>query len=119
VKTPLLVHGRIRIERGGEQHAGREPEDADALGAQPPAPAFVYSPEREIRYDQDVKTGTPLVAITTLRGAYVSADNGSTWKRLDAALIGHSFWGIRWVNGYLYLASDGQGVVRSTTRVAK
>ncbi len=50
----------------------------------------------------------------SLRGAFVSSDNGSTWSRLDKALIAHSFWEIRWLNGYLYLASDGQGILRST-----
>lgn len=79
--------------------------------------AFVYSPEREIRYNQDATKGTSDVAITTLRGAFLSTDNGSTWKRLDNGLIAHSFWGIRWVGGYLYLGSDGQGVVGSTAVV--
>ena len=99
--TPLLVHAR---EEGDEERGA-------------PPQAYVYSPEREIRYNQDVTKGTPDVAITTLRGAYLSGDNGSTWHRLDGKLVAHSFWGIRWVNGYLYLGSDGQGIVRSTTPV--
>lgn len=113
VNTPLLVHGRIHIER----RRGHEADDAQAAAS--PPPAFIYSPEREIRYNQDVTKGTPLVAITTLRGAFVSNDNGSTWTRLDDALISHSFWGIRWVNGYLYLGSDGQGVLRSKAPLQK
>ena len=85
-------------------------------GEQPPA-AFVYSPVREIRFNQDVTKGIPYLALTTLRGAFVSTDLGSTWQRVDRALIAHSFWGIRWRNGYLYLASDGQGVVVSDAPV--
>jgi hypothetical protein len=76
--------------------------------------AFVYSPEREIRFNQDVTKGTPDVALTTLSGAYLSTDLGTTWHRLDDELVAHSFWGIRWNNGYLYLGSDGQGVLKST-----
>jgi hypothetical protein len=89
--------------------------DEDVRHRQPQAPpAFVYSPAREIRFNQGAKTGTPDVALTTLNGAYVSSDLGSTWHRLDEALIAHSFWGIRWNHGYLYLGSDGQGILRST-----
>ncbi|MBV8489518.1 MAG: hypothetical protein JO199_03235, partial [Candidatus Eremiobacteraeota bacterium] len=79
------------------------------------AAAYVYSPVREIRFNQDVTRGTPDVALTTLRGAYLSRDDGSTWQRLDGGSIAHSFWGIRWNAGHLYLASDGQGILRSTT----
>jgi hypothetical protein len=86
----------------------------DAAG---PAQAFVYSPEREIRYDQDVTSGRAPVVVTTLRGAFISGDDGSTWRRLDTATIAHSFWGIRWRNGYLYLGSDGQGVLKSNAPV--
>ena len=95
--------------------AGQHPPAAERSTER--SQAFVYSPEREIRYNQDVTTGTPDVAITTLRGAYISADNGKTWQRIDGGLISHSFWGIRWLNGFLYLGSDGQGVVRSTSAV--
>jgi photosystem II stability/assembly factor-like uncharacterized protein len=77
--------------------------------------AFVYSPARQILFNQDAKTGNPDVVVTTLRGAYLSTDLGATWQRLDGALISHSFWGIRWNGGYLYLATDGQGIVKSTT----
>jgi hypothetical protein len=77
-------------------------------------PAFVYSPAREILFNQNVTNGTPDVALTTLAGAYLSSDLGSTWHRLDGALTAHSFWGIRWQNGFLYLGSDGQGVLKST-----
>jgi photosystem II stability/assembly factor-like uncharacterized protein len=116
VTNAPLIRGRIGLERHhllatrGESMREREARKEEGQ-------AFVYSPEREIKYNQDVTTGTPDVAITTLRGAYLSSDNGKTWARLDNGLIAHSFWGIRWFKGYLYLASDGQGVVHSTTVV--
>jgi hypothetical protein len=115
VTNAPLIRGRIDIHpnRLGGERGERSRENASAEAAQ--AQAFIYSPEREIRYNQDVTKGTADVAITTLRGAYLSSDDGTTWKRLDSGLISHSFWGIRWLNGYLYLASDGQGVVRSST----
>jgi hypothetical protein len=94
------IRGRADIERHTED---------DATPA-----AFVYAPAREIRFNQDVLKGVPYVALTTLRGAYVSSDLGTTWQRVDRALIAHSFWGIRWRAGYLYLGSDGQGIVVST-----
>jgi hypothetical protein len=96
----------------------RGPVDRDLRRSFPQAPpAFVYSPAREIRFNQDVTKGIPDVALTTLSGAYVSSDLGTTWRRLDDALIAHSFWGIRWNAGYLYLGSDGQGVMKSTRPV--
>ncbi|HTX58325.1 MAG TPA: hypothetical protein VMH02_01525 [Verrucomicrobiae bacterium] len=104
VNAPQL-RGRVdadRVERGGLEGA-RAPE------------YFNYSPEREIRYDQDVTHGRPAVVVTTLLGAYLSRDDGTTWQRLDRGLIAHSFWGSRWVDGYLYLASDGQGIVETAT----
>jgi hypothetical protein len=112
VNAPL-IRGRIDLDRnprrkGALRERGRDVETSKS-------PAFVYSPEREILYNPDIKKGVPDVVITTLRGAYVSTDNGSKWQRLDDATIAHSFWGIRWLNGSVYLGSDGQGVLRSTT----
>lgn len=79
------------------------------------APMFyVFSQSREIRFNPDVRKGTPYAALTTLHGAFVSTDLGLHWQRVDSNTIAHSFWGIRWSNGYLYLASDGQGILRST-----
>ena len=96
----------------------RGPVDGDLSKryAQPPA-AFVYSPARQIAFNLAARGKHPLVAVTTLRGAFLSRDNGSTWRRLDSDLVAHSFWGIRWSDGYLYLGSDGQGIVKSTNRL--
>ncbi|HZY98234.1 MAG TPA: hypothetical protein VFE36_01540 [Candidatus Baltobacteraceae bacterium] len=82
-----------------------------------PPPAFVYSPARQILYNAARVGRQPYVALTTLRGAFLSTDDGSSWQRLDRDLIAHSFWGIRWNDGYLYLGSDGQGIVRSAKPV--
>lgn len=109
VNAPL-IRGRRAIE-------GHEREDEDAARQGGPPPAYIYSPARQIRFNQQATTGTPYAVLTTLRGAYLSTDLGSTWHRLDGGLIAHSFWGIRWNHGYLYLGSDGQGVVKSTAAV--
>jgi hypothetical protein len=91
------------------RHA-REDNDRDEGGA--PA-AFLYSPVREIRYNQEHVRGVADAVVTTLKGAFLSADDGSTWHRIDDRTTAHSFWGIRWRAGYLYLGSDGQGLMRS------
>jgi hypothetical protein len=117
VTNAPLIRGRIGREGNALlRRSGARPQ-RERGGEE--GQAFVYSPEREIKYNQDVSTGTPDAVITTLRGAFLSTDNGSKWQRIDTGLIAHSFWGIRWVGGYLYLASDGQGVVRSTSIVQK
>jgi hypothetical protein len=72
---------------------------------------------REIRYNQDHTAGVADAVLTTLRGAFLSADDGATWQRIDRRTIAHSFWGARWRNGYLYLGSDGQGLLRSDAAV--
>jgi hypothetical protein len=112
VNAPL-IRGRIDTERNPRRKAGVHVRQRDVETSA--LPAFVYSPERELSYNPDIKKGVADVVITTLRGAYVSTDNGSKWQRLDDATIAHSFWGIRWLKGRLYLGSDGQGVLRSTT----
>jgi photosystem II stability/assembly factor-like uncharacterized protein len=80
-------------------------------------PDEVYSPAREIRFNQDVVRGVPDAVLTTQQGAFLSSDLGTTWQRIDRGTIAHSFWGIGWYGGYLYLGSDGQGVLRSTAAV--
>jgi photosystem II stability/assembly factor-like uncharacterized protein len=113
VNAPLL-RGRVDRERRFVRERGNQPAN-DSHADESSSQAFVYSPERAIRYDQGVTKGVADVVITTLRGAFISTDNGTHWQRLDKGLIAHSFWEIRWLSGYLYLASDGQGILRSTT----
>lgn len=55
----------------------------------------------------------PLVVLTTRFGAFASADIGTTWKRIDLTTITHHFIGLAWHNGYVYLASFGQGILKS------
>lgn len=96
----------------------RGPIDPDLRRDAPQLPpAYVYSPARQILFNPSVTQGTSDVVLTTLNGAYLSTNLGGTWRRLDGNLITHSFWGIRWNAGYLYLGSDGQGVVKSTSPV--
>ena len=97
-----VTNGPLLRIRSGE-------DDATA-----PSSFYVFSPSREIRFNPGVSKGTPYAVLTTLQGAFLSTDLGRHWQRLDLQLIAHSFWGIRWSNGYLYLGSDGQGIVRST-----
>jgi photosystem II stability/assembly factor-like uncharacterized protein len=115
VTNAPALEGRIDADRHPRigPHAAAGPDDE--AGGQPAA--FLYSPAREIRYDQDQTKGVADVVLTTLRGAFISGDNGSTWHRIDKGTIAHSFWGVRWVGGYLYLGSDGQGLLRSNAPV--
>jgi len=53
----------------------------------------------------------PPVVVTTRFGAFESADLGDRWQRIDRTLIAHHFIGATWVDGSLYLASFGEGVV--------
>ncbi|MGC1379780.1 MAG: hypothetical protein WA814_02010 [Candidatus Baltobacteraceae bacterium] len=55
----------------------------------------------------------PAVVLTTRFGAYVSYDVGSTWRRIDTRAIAHHFIGAAWADGYVYLASFGESVIRS------
>jgi len=111
--APALV-GHIDADRGSRQRARGESGDDEAGGA--PA-AFLYSPVRQIAYNQNHTSGVADAVLTTLRGAFLSADDGNTWTRIDQRTIAHSFWGIRWLGGYLYIGSDGQGLLRSNAPV--
>ena len=116
VTTAPALAGRIDADRHGRLYAHGRDDDEAAGGA--PA-AFLYSPVREIRYNLEQTHGVPDAVLTTLRGAFLSTDNGSTWNRIDRTTIAHSFWGARWRGGYLYLGSDGQGLLRSAAPVQR
>lgn len=69
-----------------------------------------------LSFNPHAPTGkTPAVVLTTRFGAFASFDDGSSWQRIDTAAIAHHFVGADWNNGFLYLASFGQGVIRSAT----
>jgi hypothetical protein len=62
---------------------------------------------------QAPSSATPTVVLTTRFGAFASYDVGSSWSRIDALAIPHHFIGVSWVSGYVYLASFGEGVIKS------
>ncbi|MEO6990077.1 MAG: hypothetical protein ABI346_02145 [Candidatus Baltobacteraceae bacterium] len=63
---------------------------------------------------QATKSAVPVVVLTTRFGAFASSDVGSHWTRIDQMSIAHHFIGVTWDNGYVYLASFGQGVIKSS-----
>jgi hypothetical protein len=117
VTSAPALRGRIDADRHGGLSTRDRDDDASSSGGS--AAAFLYSPVREIRYNQQHTKGVAAAVLTTLRGAFLSSDDGSTWTRIDRRLIAHSFWGVRWRSGYLYLGSDGQGLLRSDAPVQR
>jgi hypothetical protein len=63
------------------------------------------------------QSGDPAVVETTRFGAFLSRDLGTTWTRIDTAAIPHHFIGADWSQGHLYLATFGEGIVRSTKSI--
>jgi hypothetical protein len=53
-------------------------------------------------------------ALTTRDGAYLSTDGGKSWQRLDTKMMTHDVSVAQWVNGYVYLATYGQGMLKSS-----
>jgi hypothetical protein len=60
---------------------------------------------------------TPHVVVATQNGAYLSVDDGDHWQRIDSRTTSHKFTSARWMEGFLYLGTFGQGILRSDTRV--
>ncbi len=84
-----------------------------------PVPEIPYYATRffgnRIKFNPDAPAKTvPTVVLTTRFGAFASADIGGSWKRLDMATIAHHFIGLAWDKGYVYLASFGQGILKSS-----
>ena len=115
VTNAPLIRGRVEVERNNLRRVRGQQPNERAPEAQEYKPSYILrardslQPGREVghvrRRDHDAARRVSLSTRAT----------GATGSDLDNGLIAHSFWGIRWLNGYLYLASDGQGVVRSTT----
>jgi len=83
-----------------------------------PAPEIPYYATRfygnRLAFNPSAAGATiPAVILTTRFGAFASYDVGAHWVRLDRSLIAHDFIGVKWLGGYVYLASFGQGVLRS------
>jgi photosystem II stability/assembly factor-like uncharacterized protein len=69
-------------------------------------------------FNPNAKSSDPAVIVTTRFGAFASMDIGTTWKRIDTTSIAHHFEGATWDgNGHVYLASYGEGVIRSGTPI--
>ena len=86
----------------------------------PSKDAFYYATRffgNRVVFNLKTSATTPDVVLTTRFGAYLSTDLGATWTRVDGTAIAHHFIGAAWSQGYLYLASFGQGIVRSTTPI--
>ena len=64
-------------------------------------------------FNPKAQSGDPAVVVTTRFGAFLSMDLGTTWRRIDTTAISHHFIGADWSQGHLYLATFGQGIVRS------
>jgi hypothetical protein len=68
-----------------------------------------------LAFDPQAPSGcTPSVILTTRFGAFQSFDTGTTWSRIDRSAIPHHFVGVTWLNGEVYLASFGGGVIASS-----
>lgn len=68
-----------------------------------------------LAFNFEAATGkTPAVVLTTRFGAFASFDAGTSWTRIDMTTISHHFEGLGWNDGYVYLATYGQGVIRTT-----
>lgn len=106
-KTVVAKAAITRSRAGERKERGHHVEEASG-GVQR---YYVYSPVRRVLFNPDQSTGVPCAVLTTSTGAYESCDGAASWTRFDQPLIAHSFWDAQWVNGTLYLATDGQGVV--------
>jgi uncharacterized protein (TIGR03437 family) len=57
--------------------------------------------------------GVPPVALATAAGVYLSTDLGGTWQNVTSNAVPYSFHFVLWDQGYLWTATEGQGVLRS------
>jgi hypothetical protein len=57
---------------------------------------------------------TPAVVLTTRFGAFASFNSGKSWTRIDTTSISHHFEGLGWSAGYVYLATYGEGIIRTS-----
>jgi hypothetical protein len=79
------------------------------------SPQYVHS----LAFNPNAPAGTqPLLALGTGFGLFASSDGGMTWSELDGGTntttISRRFTKVVWHNGYLYVSTDGQGLLRST-----
>jgi hypothetical protein len=73
-------------------------------------PSYEFQPLK-LRFNP--QSSTPILALATTAGLYLSGDAGVTWTQVDTNTITHFFDGLAWQNGYLYASTIGQGILRS------
>jgi uncharacterized protein (TIGR03437 family) len=54
-----------------------------------------------------------IAALATSGGIYASSDDGNNWQDIRLNAITHYFSQVSWINGYLWVTTAGQGVLRS------
>ena len=90
-------------------------------GEYKPKDSYYYATRfygNRVVFNPNPQSGDPDVVVTTRFGAFLSTDLGTTWKRIDNAAIAHQFEGAAWDGqGYLYISTYGQGIIRSTKPV--
>jgi hypothetical protein len=120
--TPTLVANVRRVSAGISERRRVRDSIAARERERPMDAAFPVAPGFEpafgtqaaaIRFNPS--SSTPILAMATTAGLYVSGDAGTTWAQADTATITHCFDGLVWQNGYLYVSSIGQGILRSTS----
>ncbi len=87
----------------------------------PSKDSFYYATRfygNRVVFNPKPQSGDPAVVVTTRFGAFLSSDLGTTWARIDKTSISHHFIGAAWDGqGYLYLSTFGQGIIKSTNPV--
>ncbi|MBZ5574635.1 MAG: hypothetical protein LAO09_22495 [Acidobacteriia bacterium] len=68
-------------------------------------------------FNPAAQSGDPAMVVTTRFGAFLSMDLGTTWKRIDTTAVPHHFIGAAWAQGYVFLASFGEGIIRSNKAI--
>ncbi len=107
VLVAWLDAGVVTVYRSQDGGATFVPMGASwSLPAGTPASGGVVA----IEYSSDGRW----VAATSGNGVFVSADDGDHWSRLDTGTTSHWFTAAHWVDGRLYVATFGQGILRTT-----
>lgn len=98
------------------QHSRTLPRSLHELRSdQSIAPQFA----RSLEFNPTAPAGEqPLLALATAFGLFASTDGGTTWLELDggsnATTISRNFTKVEWANGYLFVSTEGQGLLRSS-----
>ena len=77
----------------------------------PPTPIF-FPQVSHIRFNP--LGNAPYLALGTSRGIFVSTDYGDHFTDISGDAISRVIYAVQWKDGYLYLGTGGQGVIKST-----